>query len=145
MTNNDIGKILLVDDQPANLKVLSESLRHEDWITLVAPDGESALAQIDYAKPDLVLLDVLMPGIDGFETCKRLKSNPETAAIPVIFMTALSDIFDKVKGFEIGAVDYITKPFQQEEVIARVKLHLRLHHLSQKLSHKVEEQAETEA
>ncbi|NJN22958.1 MAG: response regulator transcription factor, partial [Leptolyngbya sp. RL_3_1] len=70
---------------------------------------------------------------------------PETAAIPVIFMTALSDIFDKVKGFEIGAVDYITKPFQQEEVIARVKLHLRLHHLSQKLSHKVEEQAETEA
>ncbi|MDA0267369.1 MAG: response regulator [Cyanobacteria bacterium] len=145
MNKTDIGKVLLVDDQPANLKVLSESLRHEDWVTLVAPDGESALEQVAYSKPDLILLDVLMPGIDGFETCNRLKSNPETAAIPVIFMTALSDIFDKVKGFEIGAVDYITKPFQQEEVIARVKLHLRLHHLSQKLSHKVEEQALTEA
>ncbi len=131
-------RILLVDDNPTNLKVLSEALRGQGWTTLVADDGESALEQIEYAPPHLILLDVMMPGIDGFETCTRLKSNPQTAAIPIIFMTALSDTVDKVKGLELGAVDYITKPFQQEEVIARVKLHLKLFYLTQTLEQQVE-------
>ncbi|MDA0265767.1 MAG: response regulator [Cyanobacteria bacterium] len=132
----EAGSILLVDDKPTNLKVLSESLRHEEWVILVAPDGESALEQIALSTPDLILLDIRMPGIDGFETCQRLKNNPDTASIPIIFMTALSDTFDKVRGFQAGAVDYITKPFQKDEVMARVKLHFRLHQLAQQLQQK---------
>jgi signal transduction histidine kinase len=132
-------RILIVDDTPTNLQVLSESIRLVGWTTLVATDGETAIAQAEYALPDLILLDVMMPGIDGFETCRRLKESPITAAIPVIFMTALSDTLDKVKGLDIGAVDYITKPFQQEEVLARVKLHLKLYHLTQTLEQRVTE------
>ncbi|MEB3294921.1 MAG: response regulator [Synechococcales bacterium] len=127
-------KVLLVDDNPTNLKVLNESLRGEGWTTLVAIDGESAIEQTEYAKPDLILLDVMMPGIDGFETCRRLKANTETQLIPIIFMTALSDTVDKVRGLSLGAVDYITKPFQQEEVIARAKLHLQLYQLTRALA-----------
>ncbi|MEO1591576.1 MAG: response regulator [Cyanobacteria bacterium J06632_22] len=126
-------RVLLVDDNPTNLKVLAESIRDQGWITLVATDGETALEQTEYATPDLILLDVMMPGIDGFETCRRLKHNALTASIPIIFMTALSDTVDRVKGLELGAVDYITKPFQQEEVIARARLHLQLSQLSQTL------------
>ncbi len=126
-------RILLVDDTPTNLKVLSEAVRDQGWTTLIATDGESAIEQAEYAMPSLILLDVMMPGIDGFETCVRLKKNSATANIPIIFMTALSDAVNKVKGLELGAVDYITKPFQQEEVLARVKLHLRLYQLSQSL------------
>ncbi|MBE9181164.1 hybrid sensor histidine kinase/response regulator [Oculatella sp. LEGE 06141] len=151
-TSSDSVRILLVDDNPTNLKVLSEAVRDEHWTTLVATDGESAIEQTEYARPDLILLDVMMPGIDGFETCRRLKMKDETQAIPVIFMTALSDVVDKVKGLELGAVDYITKPFQQEEVLARVKLHLKLYHLTQRLAEqnallnqKIVEQATTEA
>ena len=130
--------ILLVDDNPNNLKVLFEAVQGHGWKALMANDGESAIEQAEYAKPDLILLDVMMPGIDGFETCRRLKSNSITQNIPVIFMTALSDTTDKVKGLEIGAVDYITKPFQQEEVIARLKLHLKLSHLTHTLEEQVE-------
>lgn len=126
-------RILLVDDNPTNLKVLSEALKGHDWTTLVATDGTSAIEQAQYAQPNLILLDIMMPGIDGFETCRRLKEQPTTQVIPVIFMTALTDANHKVKGLEMGAVDYITKPFQQEEVIARVKLHLRLSLLTQQL------------
>jgi DNA-binding response OmpR family regulator len=118
-TSYDSIRILIVDDNHTNLKVLSEAIRHENWITLVATDGESAIEQAKYAQPDLILLDVMMPGIDGFETCQRLKKHVKTQSIPIIFMTALSDVVDKVKGLELGAVDYITKPFQQEEVLAR--------------------------
>jgi signal transduction histidine kinase len=132
-------RILIVDDTPTNLQVLSESIRMVGWTTLVATDGETAIAQAEYAQPDLILLDVMMPGIDGFETCKRLKASPITQDIPVVFMTALSDTLDKVKGLEIGAVDYITKPFQQEEVLARVKLHLKLYHLHRTLEQQVAE------
>lgn len=146
------ARILLVDDNPTNLKVLSETITHqEDWTVLVATDGESAIEQVSYAKPDLILLDVMMPGIDGFETCRRLKANPNTQTMPIIFMTALSDTSHKVRGLELGAVDYITKPFQQAEVLARVKLHLKLssltQHLEEKntlLSAKITEQAATE-
>lgn len=132
-------RILLVDDNPNNLKVLSEAIQRHGWKALMATDGESAIEQTEYAHPDLILLDVMMPGIDGFETCRKLKANPITQNIPVIFMTALSDALDKVKGLEIGAVDYITKPFQQEEVIARLKLHLKISHLTRTLEQRVQE------
>ncbi|GAA6616465.1 sensor histidine kinase [Scytonema sp. NUACC26] len=132
-------RILLVDDNPNNLKVLLEAIQRCGWKALMATDGESAIEQTEYALPDLILLDVMMPGIDGFETCRRLKSNSMTENIPVIFMTALSDSTDKVKGLEIGAVDYITKPFQQEEVITRLKLHLKISHLTRTLEQRVQE------
>ncbi|MBW4690940.1 MAG: hybrid sensor histidine kinase/response regulator [Lyngbya sp. HA4199-MV5] len=131
--------ILLVDDNPNNLKVLSEAIRGYGWKALMASDGESAIEQAEYANPALILLDVMMPGFDGFETCRRLKSTPATQNIPVIFMTALSDSNDKVKGLEMGAVDYITKPFQQDEVVARVKLHLKLSQLTHTLEQQVQE------
>ena len=127
-------KILLVDDNPTNLKVLSEAMANSGWTLLVATDGTRAIKQAEYAKPDLILLDVMMPGIDGFETCSRLKENSQTQEIPVIFMTALNDTENKVKGLNIGAVDYITKPFKQQEVLARVGVHLRLSSLTKKLS-----------
>lgn len=126
--------ILIVDDNPTNLAVLSEALAPTDWEVLVAVDGQSSIEQAQYAQPDLILLDVMMPNLDGFETCHRLKENESTQHIPVIFMTALNDAHEKVKGLSIGAVDYITKPFQKEEVIARVKLHLRIAGLSQQLA-----------
>lgn len=127
-------KILLVDDNPTNLKVLSGAMADSGWTILVATDGERALKQAEYALPDLILLDVMMPGMNGFETCAKLKINPQTQEIPVIFITALDEAVDKVKGLSLGAVDYITKPFQQEEVLARVGVHLKLSALSKKLS-----------
>jgi signal transduction histidine kinase len=130
--------ILLVDDNPTNLKVLAEAIQGQGWKTLMATDGESAIEQAEYVFPDLILLDVMMPGIDGFETCRRLKAEPKTQDIPVIFMTALSESSNKVQGLELGAVDYITKPFQQDEVIARVKLHLQLSFLRRTLERQVE-------
>lgn len=125
--------ILIVDDNPTNLKVLSDTLKDLGWEILVAVDGESAIEQVEYAKPDLILLDVMMPGIDGFETCRRLKSSPSTKDIPIIFTTALGEIEDKMRGFDLGAVDYITKPFRQEEVLARIQVHLKLRLLNQNL------------
>ncbi|MGB3765021.1 MAG: response regulator [Phormidesmis sp.] len=132
-TISEPTRILLVDDTPTNLTVLSESIQDQGWVTLFATDGETAIEQAEYAQPELILLDVMMPGLDGFETCKQLKSNRKTQDIPVIFMTALSDSLDKVKGLNLGAVDYITKPFQQEEVVARVKMQLRMHQLNRQL------------
>ncbi|MEO1386360.1 MAG: response regulator [Cyanobacteria bacterium J06634_6] len=125
--------ILIVDDNPTNLEVLSESLIQEGFQVAVAIDGESALEQISYHPPELILLDVMMPGIDGFETCRRLKENPDTYNIPVVFMTALSDAQNKVKGLSLGAIDYITKPFQHEEVLARVRVHLQVQNLARTL------------
>ncbi|MEG3946725.1 response regulator [Microcoleus sp. w2-18aC4] len=130
----ETSSILIVDDNPSNLDVLSEALAGSGWEILVATDGETAIEQAEYSQPDLILLDVMMPGIDGFETCHRLKASPLTNEISVIFMTALSDIGDKVKGFNLGAVDYITKPFEQKEVLARVNLHLTLRSLTKTLA-----------
>lgn len=127
------GVILIVDDTPINLEMLFDFLANTGYTVLVAEDGESALSRAEYAPPDLILLDILMPGIDGFETCRRLQSNELTKDIPIIFMTALSETVDKVKGLSLGAVDYITKPLQHEEVLARVKLHLRLRNLTKQL------------
>jgi PAS domain S-box-containing protein len=125
--------ILIVDDSPANLGVMFDFLADSGFKVLVAEDGESAIQKVEYASPDLILLDVLMPGMDGFETCRRLKANELTQDIPVIFMTALTEMMDKVRGFNLGAVDYITKPLQHEEVLARVKTHLSLQNLTKKL------------
>lgn len=118
--------VLVIDDNPTNLSVLFRYLNETGLKVLVAQDGESALEQIQYEPPDIILLDILMPGIDGFETCRRLKANPDTRDIPVIFMTAVADTKDIIAGFEMGAVDYITKPFHQEEVLARLNTHLML-------------------
>ena len=127
------GVIVIVDDKPTNLGVLFDFLTDSGFKVLVAQDGESAIQKVEYAHPDLILLDVMMPGIDGFETCRRLKANPSTQDIPVIFMTALSETVDQVKGFDLGAVDYIIKPVQQEEVRARVNTHLTIRKLQQQL------------
>jgi two-component system, sensor histidine kinase and response regulator len=127
------GTILLVDDNPTNLGVLFDLLSDAGFKILIATDGESAIAQISYVKPDILLLDVMMPGIDGFETCRRLKQNIDTQDIPIIFMTALTETVDKVKGFEVGAVDYITKPFEYEEVLVRLRTHLTIQNLRRSL------------
>jgi len=127
--------ILLVDDTPTNLEILVQVFDEQGFEVFIATDGESALEQIPSTHPDLILLDGMMPGLDGFETCRRLKADPKTADIPVIFMTALSETVDKVKGFQVGAVDYVTKPIQHEEVLARVTTHLTLRSLRQKLEH----------
>jgi len=128
--------ILIVDDTPANLGVIVDYLEDYGFETSVARDGESALRTIQYARPDIILLDVLMPGIDGFETCRRLKADEIAKDIPVIFMTALADTEHKVKGFEVGAVDYVVKPLQQEEVLARLTTHLCIRHLARSLQEK---------
>ncbi len=125
--------ILIVDDNPTNIQVLSDLLKEYGFKVLVAKDGETCLHRLEKIRPDLILLDVLMPGIDGFETCHRLKASPATKEIPVIFMTALADPVDKLKGLTIGAVDYITKPLQHEEAIARVNIHLQLRNLNKQL------------
>jgi diguanylate cyclase (GGDEF)-like protein len=125
--------ILIIDDNTTVLNVAVEYLQEGQFVALVAQDGESGLMQSKSARPNLILLDVLMPGIDGFETCRRLKAERETKDIPVIFMTALSNTEDKVKGFEVGAVDYVTKPIQREELLARITTHLRIQALTQQL------------
>jgi len=129
----DSKNILIVDDVPANLGILTDFLSEANFEVFVAQDGESALQKLKYTIPDLILLDVMMPGIDGFETYKRLKANPLHSEIPVIFISALSETHHLVKGLSLGAVDYITKPFQKEEVLARIKNHLALRHLRKTL------------
>ncbi len=120
------SRILIVDDIEENLKVLTETLTQEGYHPLQAKNGERAIQIAQKAQPDLILLDIKMPIMDGYETIGYLKSNPLTADIPVIFISALNQIEDKVKGFTAGAVDYVSKPFQKEEVIARVSTHLKL-------------------
>lgn len=125
--------ILLVDDNPTNLGILLDFLGNSGFRLLVAQDGESAIDQMNYILPDLILLDVMMPGMGGFETCHRLKENERTKDIPVIFMTALAETVDKVKGFSVGAADYVTKPIQAEEVLARINTHLAFQRLRKQL------------
>lgn len=122
-----IGTILVVDDNPTNIQVLFDMLSEIGYRVAIAKSGEAALQRLQSYQPDIILLDVMMPGIDGFETCQRLKAQPATRNIPVIFMTALSDTVDKVRGLSLGAVDYITKPIQHEEALARIRVHLQLH------------------
>ena len=123
-SGNGSGTVLIVDDTPGNLALLSDTLSEADYRVLVATDGQSAIEQIQYIKPDIILLDVMMPGIDGFETCRRLKADPATEAIPVLFMTGLSELDDLLRGFGEGALDYIVKPIRPAEVLARIEVHL---------------------
>ncbi|OQW94217.1 MAG: hybrid sensor histidine kinase/response regulator [Beggiatoa sp. IS2] len=133
------GTLLIVDDTPANVSVLFDFLSESGFKVLVAQDGKRAIQKASYAQPDLILLDVMMPGMDGFEACVLLKSQEKTKDIPIIFMTALADTVDKVKGFSLGASDYITKPIQHEEVLARVSTHLKFRKLQLQLQlHSVE-------
>ncbi|MHC8308751.1 response regulator [Pseudomonas sp. GT1P32] len=119
------GVVLIVDDAPDNLAMLSDALNDAGYMVLVALDGLSALNRIERRRPDLILLDAMMPGLDGFETCRRIKTQPATADIPVLFMTALTESRHVVQGFEVGGSDYVTKPIQTDEVLARVAAHLR--------------------
>ena len=121
----DQGIVLIVDDTPDNLAVLSDALDLAGYMVLVAMDGTSALERMHRRRPDVVLLDAMMPGIDGFETCRRIKAQDELADIPVLFMTALSDSEHVVEGFAAGGIDYVTKPIRTDEVLARVAAHLR--------------------
>ncbi|MGF2037037.1 MAG: hybrid sensor histidine kinase/response regulator [Nostoc sp. CmiVER01] len=139
------GIILIVDDNPANLQVLSSFLDQSSFEVWAARSGERAIQRLENDDlPDLILLDIMMPGIDGFETCKQLKSNPRVQDIPVIFMTALSETADKIKGLQLGAVDYITKPFQHEEVLVRIENHLKLRNLTKTLIAKNTELEQTQ-
>ncbi|MCF8381297.1 MAG: response regulator [Bacteroidales bacterium] len=118
--------ILVVDDNLENLKVVSNLLKDKEYKIALAQDGESALKVLEENKIDLILLDIMMPEMDGYEVCAILKSKPETKDIPIIFLSAKMESEDIVKGFQMGGVDYITKPFNREELIARVNNHIQL-------------------
>ncbi|MDO9105249.1 MAG: response regulator transcription factor [Methylovulum sp.] len=120
------GTVMIVDDTPGNLALLSDTLSEAGYRVLVATDGLAALEQIAYLKPDIILMDVIMPGIDGFETCRRLKADPLTTDIPVLFMTGLSELDNLLRGFGEGGLDYIVKPIRPPEVLARIEVHLSL-------------------
>jgi two-component system NtrC family sensor kinase len=126
--------VLIVDDTPANVGVLVDYLEDHGFRVVVAQDGEEGLRRAQFAQPDLILLDIMMPGMDGFETCRRLKATTNVKDIPVIFMTALTDTNEKVTAFGVGGVDYVTKPFQIEEVLARVNTHLALRAMQKQLA-----------
>lgn len=134
---NEFG-ILVVDDTPANLEVIIETLSSANYDISAVTSGKRALKQLQRETPSLILLDIQMPEMDGFETCEKIKANPITADIPIIFITALSDAESIVKGFSLGAVDYITKPFKEKELLARVQTHLKLYVLTEKLEQQVD-------
>lgn len=136
------GIILAVDDTPASLKLMTELLKAEGYEVRSAISGELALHSAASSPPELVLLDICMPEMDGYEVCRRLKAQPETSRIPVIFVSALSDTVEKVRGFELGAVDFLTKPYQREELLARVRTHLEVDRLRNHLESLVEERTQ---
>ncbi len=127
------ANILIVDDIPSNLRLLSKILTEQGYDVGKALNGQLALKSAQAEPPDLILLDITMPEMDGYEVCERLKSDPQTAQIPVIFLSALDEVFNKVRAFSVGGVDYITKPFEAEEVIARVQNHLNIQSLQNAL------------
>lgn len=126
-------RILIIDDNVTNLKVAINTLESYNYEVLMARNGQGGFARAKIGHPDLILLDIKMPDIDGYEVCRQLKEDAETCSIPVIFISALNEVFDKMTAFSIGGVDYITKPFQTEELLARVKTHLELRRLQQEL------------
>ena len=138
-SQTDITSILVVDDMPENLSLLTDILTEAGYGVRQAKNGEQALKAVLALPPDMILLDIKMPDMNGFEVCKKLKAEQRTANTPVIFISALSDIHDRVTGFEVGGVDFITKPVQREEVLARVKTHLELHRLQKNLELEVRE------
>lgn len=135
--------ILIVDDKPVNLKVLAQTLSNANYDIAIANNGFTAIQMSLDDPPELILLDILMPEMDGFETCEKIKNNPAIEDIPIIFMSALSETVNKVKGLSLGAVDYITKPFEAEEVLARVKTQLQIRSLSKALEQKNQELSNT--
>ncbi len=142
-TDSNQGNILAVDDTPANLRLLAGILTGHGYKVRAVPSGKLALAGIRTSLPDLILLDIMMPEMDGYEVCKQLKADAATRDIPVIFISAISDVLDKVKAFAVGGVDYITKPFQVEEVLARLETHLALQKLQKTLQDKNDKLAKT--
>ncbi len=133
IVREDIAQILVVDDSPGSLKLLTDILSIPGFVVRPAPSGRLAIRSACVETPDLILLDVIMPELDGYEVCRLLKGDPKTASVPVIFISSLEEPADKVRGFEAGGVDFISKPFQQEEIIARVQTHLSLHRLQKQL------------
>lgn len=131
--------ILVVDDTPDNLRVLNAILTKAGYEPRLLPSGKMALESLKVEQPDIILLDICMPEMDGFEVCAQIKKNPEMRDIPIIFISALSDTEDKVKAFSTGGVDYITKPFKEEEVLARIDTHIHLYRLQKELQQKNEE------
>ena len=127
------AKILIVEDFPGNVEILCDVLGDSGCQIVAAEDGESALHLAEQVHPDLILLDVMLPGIDGFETCRRLKTNEKTQDIPVIFVTSLTDPADITRGFEVGAVDYIARPLRYKELLARINTHLTVRNLQKEL------------
>ena len=126
--------ILIVDDTPTDAGILMDYLEGYGYSVSLAEDGPTALEKVAKVEPDLILLDIMLPGMDGFEICQRLKEDRKNKEIPIIFLTALSDTTDKVKGFELGAVDYISKPIQYKEALARINNHLKIRNLQKGLS-----------
>ncbi|GAB4212609.1 MAG: hypothetical protein OHK0012_07170 [Synechococcales cyanobacterium] len=146
MSEYYLGSILLVDDTLENLEVLDEILSEKGYETRSATGGQMALRAVEADPPDLILLDIMMPDMDGYEVCTRLKSSSSTWNIPIIFISALNDVIDKVRAFQVGGVDYLTKPFQVAEVIARVEVHLenaRLQQMLQERADQMEQASET--
>ena len=135
MTETNTDRLLLVDDNMTNLQVLFGALEEEGYELLIAQSGEEALEIARAAMPQLILLDINMPGMDGYETYQKLKADPQTRAAAIIFLSARGGVDDKVRGLELGAVDYIEKPFQFEEVLARVRQHLINWHKKDTLRH----------
>ncbi|NEP84343.1 MAG: response regulator [Okeania sp. SIO3B3] len=127
------GNILLVDDQPENLKLLSDLLEEQGYEVQQAINGVIALQAVAAGSPDVILLDIHMPELDGYTVCQKLKAHPQTQDIPVIFVSALDETWDKVKAFSVGGSDYITKPFKTVEVLARVENQLKVRHLQLKV------------
>ena len=139
----ELDNILVVDDTPQNLHLLSDILTKYKYKVRPVPNGKLALSAVEINQPDLIILDIMMPGLDGYQVCKQLKSNPKTKDIPVIFVSAVDEPVDKVRAFALGAVDYITKPFQMHEVLMRVKNQLTVVTLNQKLQAKNEQLSQT--
>ena len=138
------GSVLIIDDNPDNLRLLTEVLTEKGYKVRPAPSGSLALKSVRSTLPDLVLLDVKMPGMDGYEVCRRLKADKKTRDVPVIFISAMAEVADKIKGFGVGGVDYITKPFQHEEVLARVETHVSLSRMHKRLQQEVMERVRIE-
>ncbi|CAN2050061.1 histidine kinase [Candidatus Magnetomoraceae bacterium gMMP-1] len=132
-TDESESKILIVDDKPENLRLLTKILKEKGYIVRQLRNGKMVMSSVLSAPPDLILLDIMMPEINGYEVCNQLKAEEQTRNIPVIFISALNETANKITAFSVGGVDYITKPFQEEEVLARVKTHLSLHRLQRQL------------
>lgn len=136
--------ILVIDDVPENLGLLLDSLGTAGYRVLVAESGESAMAQLEHEVPDLILLDQRLPGMDGLEVCRRIRARAEWGDVPILFLTAVSDLEEKVRALDAGAVDYVTKPIEPAEVLARVRTHLRIAALQRALQEEVDMRREAE-